>query len=132
MSQAPNANFFIVNKTAASDGKLLAATYTGQGDAVIVTEFANLDSQVVRLSSLISKSVIEILNPDYRVQWVLGSYDATSQTISPKNASSLLAGTQGSNYTLKALSSGIHNWILQGAVGTYTLAFPPRCLSFVH
>jgi hypothetical protein len=49
MSQVPNANFFIVNKTPTSDGTLLAATYTGEGDAVTVTEFANEDSQVVRL-----------------------------------------------------------------------------------
>jgi hypothetical protein len=50
MSQAPNVTVFIVNKTPTSDGKFLAATYTGDGDAVTVTEFNNLKSQVVRLS----------------------------------------------------------------------------------
>ena len=50
MSQAPNASFFIVNKKTTSDGKLLAATYTGDGDDVTALKFANLDSQVVRLS----------------------------------------------------------------------------------
>jgi hypothetical protein len=79
--------------------------------------------------------MIEILNlVDCCMQWILASYDATTQTISPKNASSLVAGTDGNNI-LKALSSANrHNWILQpgGTLGSYTLAFPPCCLSFVH
>jgi len=50
MSQAPNGSFFIVNKTPTSDGKLLAITYNGVNGALTVTEFKNLNTQLVRPS----------------------------------------------------------------------------------
>ncbi|KAF8547971.1 hypothetical protein OG21DRAFT_1516787 [Imleria badia] len=99
MSEAPNLNFFIVSKTTTADGKLLAATYNGSGGVVTVTEFANLDSQV----------------------WVLAPYDATSQTISPKNASDLVAGTDGNNIVKALSSANRHNWFVKGTLGTYII-----------
>jgi hypothetical protein len=67
--------------------------------------------------------MIEILT--CRVQWDLASYgDGATQTISPKYASNLVAGTEGSDYTLRSLSSSDrHNWYIKGTLGTYTLAF---------
>ena len=51
MSLAPNGSFFIVSKTPTSDGKLLAVTYNGVNGALTVTEFKNLNTQLVRPSS---------------------------------------------------------------------------------
>jgi len=48
MSQAPNGNYFLVNKATTSNKGLLAVTYNGDGKALTVTEFNYLDTQVVR------------------------------------------------------------------------------------
>jgi len=74
----------------------------------------------------------ETVNLDRRMQWILAPYDTSTQTISPKNDPVLVAGTEGSNFTVKSLSSGRHNWIikLSGALGVYTSAFFPPLSQF--
>ncbi|KAI9567595.1 hypothetical protein HD554DRAFT_2108490 [Boletus coccyginus] len=101
MSYPPNGNYFLVNKTTTSDGTLLAVTFNGVANPLIVTEFDNLDTQV----------------------WTLATYGAgPTQVISPLNNSSLVVGTDGTNYVLKALqSSGRHNWTIKGTLGIYTI-----------
>ena len=79
--------------------------------------------------------MVETLNLDCRVQWILAPYgDGTTQTISPKNSSKLVAGTKGGgDYTVRAISAEQrHNWYIKGTLGTYTLVFSPYCPSFVH
>ncbi|KAI9459755.1 hypothetical protein HD554DRAFT_2330888 [Boletus coccyginus] len=55
--------------------------------------------------------------------WILAPYNTSSQTVSPKNDPILVAGTEGSNFTVKSLSSGVHNWVikLSGTLGVFTI-----------
>ncbi|KAF8546121.1 hypothetical protein OG21DRAFT_1491558 [Imleria badia] len=98
MSKPADGKYYIVSTQTASDGSLLAATYSGENSVVTVRELGTQPTQV----------------------WVLTSYDSTKQFVSPRDSTSLQVNFGTGNGLLVLPANGTF-WAISGSNGVYTI-----------